>query len=137
LNRRLALALLLPAVLALPACGRRKPDLSSLGAPSARLVGHWADGVGDESFFSSRDGEGIGQFTMIHPDGRTFRHRYQIVRESAREQTTRVRLLFADGDSAEATFAVSADGRTLTETRVITGIETTTSSNRTDDRQAP
>ncbi|HEY8230297.1 MAG TPA: hypothetical protein VIG31_07585, partial [Rhodanobacteraceae bacterium] len=55
------LVAMLVACVALAAC-QRTPDLSKLGPPAQRLVGHWATSDGSEEFFAPAGASGTGEF---------------------------------------------------------------------------
>lgn len=104
------------SIVLLAACQRHHDeDLSQFGQPSLRLVGHWADAVGDNLFYGPIDGiSHKGNFFMVEPDGRTAKHQYQVVNDDPSSQTVQVNLLFAGGDSRTETDVIAADGAKLT-----------------------
>lgn len=113
---RARLAVLLACCIALPACQRdHDADLAQLGPPSHRLIGHWKNHAGDESYFGPLNAtSGKGDFFMVHPDGQTFHQHYALLNEEVDTQTAVVDLLFADGESRSESDVISADGSTLT-----------------------
>lgn len=132
-------ALLLGCCLVLLGCHRhRDDDLSQLGPPSHRLVGHWADDAGDELYYGPLDAtSGTGDYFMIHPDGRRFHHHYQLLNEELSSQTAVVNLLFADGDSRPEADVISADGNVLTAGTSISGHYATEELKRVDNATVP
>jgi hypothetical protein len=138
MSRSLAcLALLLSLVFA-GGCSQPAPDLSAHGDPAPRLIGHWATDAKDQLFYGPIDtASGQGSYTLIHPDGKVFRHAYRIRSTDPARQAVQATYLFADGDTAPVAFVLSADGRTLTSTQEITGMQIDSDAKRVDDRTAP
>ena len=127
--------------LSLAACSRHaavEKDLSNLGAPSARLVGHWATSTNDHLYFDAVDPTyKTGGYVLIHPDRKTFHHKYRIDAEDASDQHIAATLLFADGDRRDEKYVISEDGKSMTEETTITGIQTSTELRRVDDKTSP
>lgn len=134
-------AILLTSCLALLACHRHHDiDLGQLGPPSQRLTGHWADSVGDQFYFGPLDAaSGEGEFTMVRPDGggQRLRQHYALINEEVDTQTAVVNLLFARGDSRSESFAISADGNTLTSGTLLDDHYVTVQYHRVDNAIVP
>lgn len=134
-------ATLLASCLALLACHRHhEVDLSQLGPPSQRLTGHWADSVGDQYYFGPLDAaSGEGEFTMVHPDGggQRLRQHYALINEEVDTQTAVVNLLFARGGSRSESFAISADGNSLTSGTLLDDHYVTVQYHRVDNAIVP
>lgn len=62
-----------------------------------------------------------------------FRHKYRIGAEDAGDQHVAVTRLFADGDRRDEKYAISEDGRSMSSSTVVTGIQTDTRLRRVDD----
>ena len=75
-----------------------------------------------------------GNYVLVHPDKKVFRHKYRIDTEDPSDQHIAVTLLFADGTRGDTKYTVAEDGRSMTESRVITGIPTETALRRVDDK---
>lgn len=135
---RIALSLsLLPLVLA-AGCSGPAADLSALGDPAPKLVGHWATDAGDQLYYGPVDAtSGKGPYILVHPDGKRFDHAYRLRGSVPARQAIEATYLFADGDQAQIGFVLSADGKTLTSTQDITGMQITSDAKRVDDRTAP
>jgi hypothetical protein len=133
------LAMVCGALLAasLGACARQAEapgDLSALGPPSARLVGHWATPTNDELYFGAVDPTyRTGSYVLVHPDKKVFRHTYRVDAEDPSDQHVAVTLLFADGERRDETYVIAADGRSMTSSTVVTGVPTETRLSRVDD----
>lgn len=113
-------------------------DLSQLGPPSQRLLGHWGDTSGDSMYYGARDTiSGIGSFIMTHPGGRYTPQHYQVTSEDPVTQTVDVNLLFADGNSRTETDVIAADGRKLTSGTLIDDHYIPETLDRVDDTTAP
>jgi hypothetical protein len=107
----------LAACIGLAAC-QRTPDLSKLGSPAQRLVGHWATSDGTEEFFAPAGATGTGQFTAMQSGGKPSRQRYRVLDEEPATQTVHVAML--DGNGAEGeprTITLSEDGESATVTQ--------------------
>jgi hypothetical protein len=74
---------------------------------------------------------------MVHPDGRSFHHHYQLLNEDPSSQTAVVNLLFTNGDSRSEADVISEDGRTLTIGTSITGHYSTEKLQRVDNATVP
>lgn len=135
--RPLVLSLFL-SLACLAACSGPKPDLSALGDPTPRLVGHWATDSGDQLYYGPVDAATkTGAYTLIQSSGKRFDHAYAVQAGDPSKQAIQATYLFADGDRAAVAFELSADGKTLTSTQEITGMQITTDATRVDDRTAP
>lgn len=131
-------AVLLALSFAVIGCSRPAADLSAHGDPASRLVGHWATVSNDHLYYGPIDAaSGQGPYTLIHPDGKIFRHAYRIQATDPTRQAMQAIYVFADGDTAQVALAVSADGRTLTSSQEITGMRIDSDATRVDDRTAP
>ncbi|WIG56942.1 MAG: hypothetical protein OJF61_002730 [Rhodanobacteraceae bacterium] len=107
----------LAACLGLAAC-QRAPDLSKLGSPAHRLVGHWATSDGNEEFFAPVDASGKGEFTAMQSGGKPARQRYRVLDEEPATQTVHITML--DGNGAEGdprTITLAEDGESATVTQ--------------------
>lgn len=119
-------------------CSGPPEDLSAHGDPAQRLIGHWATDMGDQLYYGPIDAAtGRGAYTLIQASGNTFRHGYRIQGSDPARQAIQATYLFADGDSAQILFRISADGKTLTSTQEITGMMIDSDATRVDDRTAP
>lgn len=135
---RLASCLLALSLATLSACAGPKADLSALGDPTPRLVGHWATDAGDQLYYGPLDAAAnTGTYTLIQSRGRRFDHAYSVQSRDPSKQAIQATYLFANGDRASIAFELSADGKTLTSTQEITGMRITTDATRVDDRTAP
>jgi hypothetical protein len=106
-------------------------------ATAKRLVGHWSTPSDDHEYFGETDrASSIGSYILVHPDGKSFTHRYQVESADDGDRTLKINLLFASGDSREETLVVSDDGKSIEKTTVITGIEVRSQLNRVDDKTA-
>src|SRR5690348_18474779 len=109
----------LAACACLVAC-HRQPDLSRLGSPSQRLVGHWISNNGTHQFFGPLDASGTGAFTVVNPDAppdlRTLRQQYRVLGEDAATQTLQVSLRTRDGGEAAETIVLPEDGQAASPT---------------------
>lgn len=127
----------LAACACLVAC-HRQPDLSRLGSPSQRLVGHWISNNGTHQFFGPLDASGTGNFTVVNPDAppdlRTLRQQYRVLGEDPATQTLQVRLMTRDGGEGEETIVLSEDGQAASAT---SGDKTRLAWVRMDDAVAP
>lgn len=122
----------------LTACSGPKADLSALGDPAPRLVGHWATNAGDQLYYGPLDAATkTGAYTLIQSSGKRFDHAYSVQASDPAKQAIQATYLFADGDRTQVAFELSADGKTLTSTQEITGMQITTDAKRVDDRTAP
>ncbi|MDE2224485.1 MAG: hypothetical protein KGJ46_04330 [Xanthomonadaceae bacterium] len=111
------LAAMLVVCIALAAC-QRAPDLSKLGSPAHRLVGHWATSDGSEEFFAPVGTSGSGEFTAMQPGGKPAQQRYRLVDEDPTTQTVHIAMLDANGTAGEPrTITLSADGESATVTQ--------------------
>lgn len=131
----------LVAALVVCACSsacHRQPDLSQLGSPSQRLVGHWITNNGGQEYYGPVDASGTGSFIVIVPDAppdlRTLRQQYRLLDEDPGTQTVHVRLLTRDGGSDEETVVMSEDGQAATASFAD---KTTLAFARRDDAVAP
>ena len=107
----------LAACLGLAAC-QRAPDLSKLGSPAHRLVGHWATSDGNEEFFAPADASGKGEFTAMQSGGKPARQRYRVLDDEPATQTVHITML--DGNGAEGdprTITLAEDGESATVTQ--------------------
>ena len=118
----------------LVAC-QRQPDLSRLGPPSQRLVGHWVSNSGDHEYFGPADASGTGSFILVRDGGPPVQQRYRIRDADPRTQTVRVELLGADGGVTERSSMISEDGESATVTT--SGDKTALAFVRMDDAMAP
>lgn len=128
------------AVLAvlLASCSRGESASSGTSALAKQFVGHWATASDDHLYFGQIDpASEVGSYILVRPDGKSFTHRYEIESEYAGDRTIYVNLLFASGDSRETTYVISADGKSMESTTVVTGIETQSRLTKVDDRTAP
>ncbi|MBU6477675.1 MAG: hypothetical protein KGQ32_07105 [Xanthomonadaceae bacterium] len=111
------LAAMLVVCIALAAC-QRAPDLSKLGSPAHRLVGHWATSDGSEEFFAPVGTSGSGEFTAMQSGGKPAQQRYRLVDEDPTTQTVHIAMLDANGTAGEPrTITLSADGESATVTQ--------------------
>ncbi|HEY8682587.1 MAG TPA: hypothetical protein VIM06_05405 [Rhodanobacter sp.] len=133
------IALAWAACMLLFACqSHQDNDLSQLGSPSQRLLGHWGDASGDNLYYGPRDAvSGIGSFIMSHPDSRLFKHHYKVINEDPATQTINVNLLFVDGDSRTETDVVAANGAKLTTGTLLNDHYISGTLDRVDDATAP
>lgn len=135
---RLAHCLLALSIAGFAACSGSKPDLSALGDPASRLIGHWATDLGDQLYYGPLDAATkTGAYTLIQSSGKRFDHAYNVQASDPATQTIQATYSFADGDRASVAFELSADGKTLTSTQEITGMSIATDAKRVDDRTAP
>lgn len=111
------LAAMLAACIALAAC-QRTPDLSKLGSPAQRLVGHWATSDGNEEFFAPANASGTGAFTALQSGGKPTQQRYRVLDEDPATQTVHIAVLDANGTEGQPrTIALSAYGESATVTQ--------------------
>ena len=104
------LAVVLAACAWISAC-QRGPDLSRLGSPARRLVGHWATSDGNQEYFGPVDESGAGSFISVHADDQPLRQRYSVVDENPRNQIVRITLLDDKGVAGEPrTITIAEDG---------------------------
>jgi len=107
----------LAACIGLAAC-QRTPDLSKLGSPAHRLVGHWATSDGNEEFFAPTDASGTGQFTAMQSGGKPSRQRYRVLDEDPATQTVHIAMLDGSGaDGEPRTITLAEDGESATVTQ--------------------
>lgn len=110
-------AAMLAACIALAAC-QRSPDLSKLGSPAQRLVGHWATSGGGEEFFAPAGASGTGQFTAMQSGGKPSQQRYRVLDEDPSTQTVHIAMLDGNGNEGEPrTITLAADGESATVTQ--------------------
>ena len=111
------IAAVLAACIALAAC-QRAPDLSKLGSPAHRLVGHWATSDGSEEFFAPVDASGKGEFTAMQSGGKPARQQYRVLGEDPATQTVHIAMLDGNGTEGEArTITLAEDGESATVTQ--------------------
>lgn len=111
------LVAMLVACVALAAC-QRTPDLSKLGPPAQRLVGHWATSDGSEEFFAPAGASGTGEFTAMQSGGKPAQQRYRVLDEDPVTQTVHIAMLDENGTEGEPrTITLSADGESATVTQ--------------------
>ncbi|MGN6150917.1 MAG: hypothetical protein ACTHOH_02770 [Lysobacteraceae bacterium] len=135
---RIALPASLLSLVLATGCSGPAADLSTLGDPAPKLVGHWATDAGDQLYYGPIDAaSGKGPYTLVHPDGKRFDHAYRLRGSLPARQAIEATYLFADGDQAQVGFVLSADAKTLTSTQDITGMQITSDAKRVDDRIAP
>ncbi|HXS73283.1 MAG TPA: hypothetical protein VN725_04505 [Rhodanobacteraceae bacterium] len=120
----------------LAAC-HKQPDLSSLGSPSQRLVGHWATSGGDNEYYGPVDTSGSGSFIIVHPDGKPVQQHYRLLSEDPAIQTLHINLLDTGGAVTEQINVISEDGESATATATTLGDKVTLAFARVDDRIAP
>src|SRR5689334_12936756 len=102
---RRAAALAFTTVLA--ACSAGSPDAGSAAAASL-LVGHWSSAGNDHLYFGPVDAAAdSGSYILVHPDGKSFAHRYRV--ESVADRTIHATLLFASGNSRAESYAIADD----------------------------
>src|SRR5690242_20043122 len=123
----------LAACACLSAC-HRQPDLSRLGSPSQRLVGHWVTNSGDHEYYGPVDASGTGSFILVH-DGKPVEQHYRVLEEDPATQRVRVSLLDAGGAATERTNVISEDGESATAT--LAGDKVSLAFVRMDDAVAP
>lgn len=111
----------------------KQPDLSDLGAPSQRLVGHWVSNNGDHEYYGPVDATGTGSFILVHGDAHPIRQHYRLLDEDPRTQTVHVNLLGADGSATGQSSVISQDGDSART--ILGGVELAFA--RMDDRIAP
>ncbi|MFC5488776.1 hypothetical protein [Dokdonella soli] len=107
--------------------------------PSTQLVGHWGDG-NDELYFDAVDPTyKTGGYVLmhVHPVRGGFHHQYRVDAEDPGDQHIAATLLFADGSRRDEKYVISEDGKSMTSTTTITGIETRSSWRRVDDKTRP
>lgn len=111
------LAVVLAACVWLAAC-QRAPDLSRLGSPAQRLIGHWATSDGNEEYFGPVDVSGAGVFVSVLAGGQPSRQGYRVLNEDPRHQALRMALLDDKGVAGEArTVTISEDGESAAVTQ--------------------
>lgn len=129
----LRIAAVLAACGCLLAC-QRSTDLSRLGSPAQRLVGHWATSDGNQEYFGPADASGAGGFISVHADDQPLRQRYRVVDENARDQVVRIALLDDKGAAGEPrTVTISEDG----ESAFVTQDQASMALARMDDAATP
>ena len=129
-------AILAAALLA--ACSGGGSGSDGTSALAKQFVGHWSTASNDHMYFGAIDpGSKVGSYILIHPDGKSFTHRYEIESEDAGDRTLVVNLKFASGDSRETTYVISADATSMESDTIITGIETRSRLTKVDDKTAP
>lgn len=106
-------------VAALVACAcfsacHRQPDLSRLGSPSQRLVGHWVTNDGDHEYYGPLDASGTGSFILVHGGGQPIRQHYRVLDEDPRTQTVHVDVLGDHDSTTEQRSVISEDGESAT-----------------------
>ena len=79
----------------------------------------------------------IGSYILVHPDGKSFTHRYKVESEDPSDRSIRANLLFASGESREETIVISEDGKSMEKTTIVTGIEIHSRLTKVDDKTAP
>src|SRR6185437_7062687 len=110
-------AVMLIACIALAAC-QRTPDLSKLGSPAQRLVGHWATSDGSEEFFAPAGASGTGEFTAMQSGGKPAQQHYRVLDQDPGTQTVRIAMLDGNGKEGDPrTIKLSADGESATVTQ--------------------
>lgn len=107
----------LVACIGVAAC-QRTPDLSKLGSPAHRLVGHWATSDGNEEFFGPVDSMGSGTFTAMKSGDKSSQQRYRVVDEEPRNQVVHIAMVDDKGvDGDPRTIAISPDGESAMVTQ--------------------
>lgn len=106
-------------VAALVACAcfsacHRQPDLSRLGSPSQRLVGHWVTNDGDHEYYGPLDASGTGSFILMHGGGQPIPQHYRVLDEDPRTQTVHVDVLGDHDSTTEQRSVISEDGESAT-----------------------
>lgn len=99
---------------ALLAACHKQPDLSRLGSPSQRLVGHWVTNSGDHEYYGPVDAGGVGSFILVHSDDHPVQQQYRVLDEDPVTQTVHVNLLGAGGSATDQTSVISEDGDSAT-----------------------
>lgn len=111
------LVAVLAACVGLAAC-QRAPDLSKLGSPAQRLVGHWATSDGNEEFFGPPDATGAGDFTAMKSGGKPSQQRYRVIGEDPRTQAVHIAMVDDRGVAGEPrTITIAADGESAIVTQ--------------------
>jgi hypothetical protein len=119
-------------------CSSAESGPRRTSASAKQLVGHWSTTGNDNLYFGETDPTSkIGSYILVHPDGKSFTHRYKIESEDPSSRTIRANLLFASGESREETFVISEDGKSLEKTTSVTGIEIHSQLTKVDDKTAP
>ena len=122
----------------LVSCSSPESGPSRTSASAKQLVGHWSSRGNDNLYFGETDPTSkIGTYILVHPDGKSFTHRYKVESEDPSDRTIRTNLLFADGDSREETLVISEDGKSIEKTTTVTGIEIHSQLTKVDDKTAP
>jgi hypothetical protein len=112
-------------VAALVACAcisgcQKQPDLSALGSPSQRLVGHWITNNGTHEYFGPVDASGTGSFVVVNADAppglRALQQQYRVLSEDAATQTLHVGLMTRDAGEGGPTIVLSEDGQAASAT---------------------
>lgn len=126
------------AVALLASCSSAESGPGGTSASAKQLVGHWSSPGNDHLYFGETDPTSkIGSYILVHPDGKSFTHRYKVESEDPGDRTIRTNLLFAGGDSREETLVISEDGKSLEKTTSVTGIEIHSQLTKVDDKTAP
>ena len=129
---KLKLAAITLVAIFLVSCGSR--DMAS---PAGRLVGHWTTKAGDHLYYSKTDSDGLGSYILVQPDGNTAHHRYKVLSEVKTGERVIVQLQFADGDTRNATYDVSKDGKIVSSTTKILFSEIAAELTYVDGRTKP
>ena len=126
------------ALALLASCSSAESGPSGTSASAKQLVGHWSSAGNDHLYFGETDPTSkIGSYILVHPDGKSFTHRYKVESEDPSDRTIKTNLLFADGDSREETLVISEDGKSMEKTTTVTGIEIHSQLTKVDDKTAP
>ena len=97
----------------LAAC-HKQPDLSNLGSPSQRLVGHWVTNNGDHEYYGPVDASGTGSLILVHGEAHPTQQHYRVLDEDPRTQAVHINVLGADGNATEQRSVISDDGESAT-----------------------
>jgi hypothetical protein len=109
----------------LASCSGGDSGSGGTSALARQFFGHWSTASNDNLYFGQIDpASQTGSYVLVHPDGKSFTHRYEIESEDSGDRTIHANLLFATGDSRETTYVISEDGNSMESATIITGIET-------------
>jgi hypothetical protein len=149
MRRVVLIGLGLLLIIGVQACGNKKGEKASshdvkvteasggAAVSAAALVGHWSDSSGDHLYYSATANDGIGNYTLVQPNGRIFRHKYRLAQAAAPGADMMIEEIYATGGSNRVTMAFSKDGKKLTTTKDVTGLQISTTYDFADAKTEP
>jgi hypothetical protein len=108
-----------------------------MDTPADRLIGHWVTQTKGHLYISKLNTEGIGNYTMVQPDGSTEYHRYKIVSQIPNGEQVVLRILYSDNRTRDDVCTVSKDGKEFRQTIRASRLKATTSRFYVDSKTEP